>query len=528
MASRCGITGLSEILSACQMSCDACPASMSGNPVFHYNSNWYKVVLPTGTPIPLAAWKGGGGRVFRLYGAAFASPDGNQSQWLGHFSLISNGTALFSTGVCHSSRPTCGTTGLSTMHVEVGGETLLKDKISHDNAVQVEVKKDASAERVIVTAGGATFEISAAAGKKYESVADQIKYAHLNVKMHSLPKAAAGLVAELLRNQPLSNTTMKYLRPSKAPETPEMHAKWDATTQTLWAQRTAGVHPQASALSVLQGSTECPGAALSGPPTGYVCTLAAAAKCSSDDKQYCVYDEACEDTRTDIYRGLGCNAGGVGQKCRFCGFKDQGGVQYPDCYAFADADNEVMGNLSYADAQKVSMLVALQHNASSMVVPARPQVTWHGSPLKLIKLGERLAPNGHAFCAGQNGGCGYDLNLPQVLADEVPLLGTGDLNVSRDENEVTLAVPSDVYLLAAEEGRHVDAVNRSAWTKLTNPLTGKAARAYWSGPPHHQEYVDVYKKHLGAGTHKLNNEGVMYLFRPKPQPVADGAAAAQQ
>ena len=34
----------------------------------------------------------------------------------------------------------------------------------------------------------------------------------------------------------------------------------------------------------------------------------------------CYRDARCDDTMADPYGGLGCNAGGRGQKCRFCGF----------------------------------------------------------------------------------------------------------------------------------------------------------------------------------------------------------------
>jgi len=56
---------------------------------------------------------------------------------------------------------------------------------------------------------------------------------------------------------------------------------------------------------------------LGGLPCGYQ----AAAVCTQNTTETCRYDESC--SQTPPWRGgLGCNAGGVGQNCRFCGFKE--------------------------------------------------------------------------------------------------------------------------------------------------------------------------------------------------------------
>ena len=46
----------------------------------------------------------------------------------------------------------------------------------------------------------------------------------------------------------------------------------------------------------------------------------------------CYADPACLDENNAGYNGgLGCNAGGKGQLCRFCGFTNQAGEVYPAC-----------------------------------------------------------------------------------------------------------------------------------------------------------------------------------------------------
>ena len=53
----------------------------------------------------------------------------------------------------------------------------------------------------------------------------------------------------------------------------------------------------------------------------FVCTTSAAAVCGGPTEP-CFYDPACADTTSpDHHGGLGCNAGGLGLLCRFCGFR---------------------------------------------------------------------------------------------------------------------------------------------------------------------------------------------------------------
>jgi len=52
----------------------------------------------------------------------------------------------------------------------------------------------------------------------------------------------------------------------------------------------------------------------------------ARAVCTGNPTELCVYDAACAEPWNDPYGGLGCNAGGAAQQCRFCGFGS-----FPDC-----------------------------------------------------------------------------------------------------------------------------------------------------------------------------------------------------
>ena len=53
---------------------------------------------------------------------------------------------------------------------------------------------------------------------------------------------------------------------------------------------------------------------------GLPCGPTAGAYCTGNPSEKCVYDTSCSDDSSPLYMGgLGCNAGGVGQNCRFCG-----------------------------------------------------------------------------------------------------------------------------------------------------------------------------------------------------------------
>lgn len=69
-----------------------------------------------------------------------------------------------------------------------------------------------------------------------------------------------------------------------------------------------------------------PSSAPNGPPSSpYLsppwCGPEPKPTCASGSEP-CVYDEQCLDPSSDAQGGLGCNAGGKGQACRFCGFGD--------------------------------------------------------------------------------------------------------------------------------------------------------------------------------------------------------------
>jgi len=270
-ASGCNITALKEIRQACPETCGLCVAQMGGDPIFHYGGKWFKVSLPPRQPVPILTWTGGGGRRFRLFGAAFDAPDGQTGQWFGHFTLVANGINLFDAGVCHPTHNSCATSGLKTMRVELGGEVMTeaKERQRSDGVEVVETDMShrpigqARAERLTVKAGGTELEIYSAAGRKFSNELEQVRFAHLNMKLVKIPHGAEGLLAELMGQQPLSEESLTYVVPSKGgrPAGSEaVQARWDKHSQSLVAEY---VHTRARAVSLAardsRAATACPG-----------------------------------------------------------------------------------------------------------------------------------------------------------------------------------------------------------------------------------------------------------------------------
>jgi len=72
--------------------------------------------------------------------------------------------------------------------------------------------------------------------------------------------------------------------------------------------------------AVSTGSIEVRGLSVS-TNAGLPCSATPAAVCTTNSQELCLHDPSCS-WHPPRRGGLGCNAGGVGQSCRFCGFKE--------------------------------------------------------------------------------------------------------------------------------------------------------------------------------------------------------------
>eukprot|EP00747_Dinoflagellata_sp_TGD_P128160 gnl/TRDRNA2_/TRDRNA2_174487_c1_seq31.p1 gnl/TRDRNA2_/TRDRNA2_174487_c1~~gnl/TRDRNA2_/TRDRNA2_174487_c1_seq31.p1 ORF type:complete len:354 (-),score=16.88 gnl/TRDRNA2_/TRDRNA2_174487_c1_seq31:153-1118(-) len=102
------------------------------------------------------------------------------------------------------------------------------------------------------------------------------------------------------------------------------------TTTTTTTTTTVTTTPPPSTTTVLTTTTPGPPCPKKDPVTvchkypSPVCTIANA------PWELCQFDATCSQV-PPARGGLGCNAGGVGQNCRYCGFTDANGVKFPDC-----------------------------------------------------------------------------------------------------------------------------------------------------------------------------------------------------
>ena len=174
------------------------PISVHGDPKFQHNGKGQHFWLKEGVLSPLLEWKSDDGHKMSLQGLTVANTETGH-QWFKQIALVRDGMKFASSEVVFGDKPTLA---LSTLD----NTTVVTDTFS--------VGHDADAKDVTtVAAGGMTFELTAESAHKFDDAEQQMKYAHINVKMpHGLVKGATGLFAELAGAQPMSEATKALLR----------------------------------------------------------------------------------------------------------------------------------------------------------------------------------------------------------------------------------------------------------------------------------------------------------------------------
>ena len=156
-------------------------------------------------------------------------------------------------------------------------------------------------------------------------------------------------------------------------------------------------------------------------PPALVCTTSAAAVCAGPTEP-CFYDPACADSTSPHHHGgLGCNAGGQGQLCRFCGFgpfvtcphvpvAPPPASPTPEAAELLDNDASALSSFEEelaAEEFALRLLVAVIFGGSILVVCAYCCVVQHKA--RMLKRREQRLRAGQdekqlriskAFCAG--------------------------------------------------------------------------------------------------------------------------------
>ena len=86
--------------------------------------------------------------------------------------------------------------------------------------------------------------------------------------------------------------------------------------------------------------------------------------CTRNPTETCFLDSACLDSATDPLGGLGCNAGGMGTQCRFCGFGDFAACPAADAMATAIADQVVASVAEVLDCSACLVAVEVRRDTA--------------------------------------------------------------------------------------------------------------------------------------------------------------------
>ena len=140
------------------------------------------------------------------------------------------------------------------------------------------------------------------------------------------------------------------LMPSPPPVPNVMASSYDVTVHTLQLTTSSSLDAASAAAqvaTVLLGLVECTAPQCLFEVVVHPCSTIAAASCAGP-AELCFYDPACEDaTHADHADGIECNAGGVSQSCRFCGFG-----AFVDCLDSTSSDEEEAASGESSDGQR--------------------------------------------------------------------------------------------------------------------------------------------------------------------------------
>ena len=150
------------------------------------------------------------------------------------------------------------------------------------------------------------------------------------------------------------------LQPSPPPASDVMASSYDVTVYILQLTTSSSLDVASAAAqvaAVLLDLVPCTAPQCLLEVVVHPCSTTAAASCAGPDEP-CFYDPACDDVaHAEHAGGIGCNAGGISQSCRFCGFGP-----FVDCPAASTArDEEVAASGSSSDRQRRRLSEQSEH-----------------------------------------------------------------------------------------------------------------------------------------------------------------------
>jgi hypothetical protein len=207
--------------------------SIGNDPMFVVNGLHRHFWLPTGKASALMEWNGpAGGHQFILSGETFGH---GSTQWFRSYVVRADGRELIRVSISDApvKAPRSKTSRgkpvklrtidlwVDAKPVTTTGKTIESSRVKGVSVLPsvqpVRLIGSAHAENIEIQAPGLALSISSARANKYGKEEQQVRWAHLNMKMRSsLPAGASGLVAELSGMKPLSKKTKSFLNVPKA------------------------------------------------------------------------------------------------------------------------------------------------------------------------------------------------------------------------------------------------------------------------------------------------------------------------
>lgn len=217
---RCRFCGFGDFDSVL---CPTDPSTVHGDALLETGTQ-QKFTMPLGVPVPLLAWRVNQNETLELNATAFETPS-THDQWFDSFALTSNGREIFNVS--------SGFSKIGTIKLSIDGKprpaasnperkygSVVKfTAVTSPTAFELSMLPDRlrignkrAQKLTIKTRDGVAFSIFSSKAAKFEDQAQQVKYAHLNLRLDTgLPTGAKGAVAEMAGDAPMSADTKRMI-----------------------------------------------------------------------------------------------------------------------------------------------------------------------------------------------------------------------------------------------------------------------------------------------------------------------------
>jgi hypothetical protein len=184
-----------------------------------------KFTMPLGAPVPLLAWRVNKNETLQLNATAFETPS-THDQWFDSFALSSNGREIFNVS--------CGFSKIGTIRLSIDGKprpaasnperkygavvkfTAVSSPTSFELSMlpdRLRIGNKRAQKLTVKTRDGVAFSVFSSKAAKFEDQVQQVKYAHLNLRLDTgVPEGARGAIPEMVGDTYMSANTKRMLK----------------------------------------------------------------------------------------------------------------------------------------------------------------------------------------------------------------------------------------------------------------------------------------------------------------------------